>query len=50
MRERLGPERWARGYAAGRHTSIDSLLKDIDATLSSVALAWKPEYFTPAPG
>ncbi|HET9191630.1 MAG TPA: helix-turn-helix domain-containing protein [Vicinamibacterales bacterium] len=39
VRQRLGPERWARGHAAGRHASIDSLLKDIDATLSSVALA-----------
>lgn len=29
-RERLGPERWGRAYAAGRGASIDSLLKDID--------------------
>ena len=29
-RARLGPDRWARAYAAGRKTSIDSLLKDID--------------------
>ncbi|HET9703611.1 MAG TPA: helix-turn-helix domain-containing protein [Vicinamibacterales bacterium] len=27
---RLGPERWAVSYAAGRNTSIDALLKDID--------------------
>ena len=27
---RLGPERWATSYAAGRSTSIDALLKDID--------------------
>jgi hypothetical protein len=27
---RLGPERWATSYAAGRHTSIDALMKDID--------------------
>lgn len=26
----LGPDRWARAYAAGRRASIDSLLKDID--------------------
>jgi predicted ATPase/DNA-binding XRE family transcriptional regulator len=29
-RTRLGPDRWATAYAAGRHTSIDALLKDID--------------------
>jgi ATP/maltotriose-dependent transcriptional regulator MalT len=29
-RARLGPDRWARAYAAGRSASIDSLLKDID--------------------
>jgi predicted ATPase/DNA-binding XRE family transcriptional regulator len=27
---RLGPDRWARAYSAGRGASIDSLLKDID--------------------
>jgi hypothetical protein len=27
---RLGPDRWATSYAAGRTTSIDALLKDID--------------------
>jgi len=31
VRERLGPIRWARAYAAGRTASIDSLLKDIDS-------------------
>jgi predicted ATPase/DNA-binding XRE family transcriptional regulator len=30
VRTRLGPDRWARAYAAGRSASIDSLLKDID--------------------
>ena len=30
-RARLGPDRWARAYAAGRLTSIDSLIKDIDS-------------------
>jgi predicted ATPase/DNA-binding XRE family transcriptional regulator len=27
---RLGPDRWARAYAAGRKMSIDSLMNDID--------------------
>ena len=30
VRARLGPDRWARGHAAGRATSIDALIKDID--------------------
>jgi len=30
VRAHLGPDRWTRAYAAGRGTSIDSLLKDID--------------------
>jgi predicted ATPase/DNA-binding XRE family transcriptional regulator len=30
VRDRLGPARWTRAYAAGRTASIDSLLKDID--------------------
>jgi ATP/maltotriose-dependent transcriptional regulator MalT len=29
-RARLGPSRWARAYTAGRTTSIDALLTDID--------------------
>jgi predicted ATPase/DNA-binding XRE family transcriptional regulator len=29
-RARLGPDRWATSYAAGRNTSIDALLEDID--------------------
>jgi predicted ATPase len=33
VRARLGPDRWARAYAAGRTTSIDALLKDIDGVL-----------------
>lgn len=32
-RTRLGPDRWARAYAAGRVTSIDSWIKEIDAVL-----------------
>jgi predicted ATPase/DNA-binding XRE family transcriptional regulator len=30
VRARLGPDRWARAYAAGRGSSIEALLKDID--------------------
>ena len=30
VRGRLGPDRWAEEYAAGRRASIDSLLSDID--------------------
>jgi predicted ATPase/DNA-binding XRE family transcriptional regulator len=30
-RARLGPDRWTRATAAGRHASIDALLKDIDS-------------------
>jgi hypothetical protein len=29
---RLGAERWARAYAAGRKISIDALIKDIDSS------------------
>ena len=38
-RARLGPDRWGRAYAAGRVTSIDSLLKDIDSILRGRARA-----------
>jgi ATP/maltotriose-dependent transcriptional regulator MalT len=30
---RLGPDRWATSYAAGRNTSIDALLKDIESVV-----------------
>ena len=30
VRARLGPDQWARAYAAGRTMSIDALLKDIE--------------------
>ena len=30
VRARLGPDRWADAYAAGRSASIDALLLDID--------------------
>lgn len=33
VRARLGEDRWALAYAAGRSTSIDGLLKDIDGVL-----------------
>ena len=33
VRERLGPNRWAGAYAAGRRTSFDELLKEIDHIL-----------------
>jgi ATP/maltotriose-dependent transcriptional regulator MalT len=33
VRARLDPEQWAKAYAAGRKTSIDALLKDIDGVL-----------------
>jgi predicted ATPase len=33
VRKRLGPDRWAIAYAAGRQASIDSLLRDIDNAL-----------------
>jgi tetratricopeptide (TPR) repeat protein len=32
-RARLGPDRWARAYAAGRVASFDSLMNDIDRVL-----------------
>jgi len=32
-RARLGPDRWAAAYTAGRTSSIDALLKDIDGVL-----------------
>ena len=38
-RTRFGAERWARAYAAGRTSSIDSLLKDIDHVVVEKASA-----------
>jgi len=35
VRARLGEDRWARAYAAGRKISIDSLMADIDRRLAS---------------
>ena len=37
VRARLGPGRWAQAYAAGRTSSIDALLKDIDGVLRNRA-------------
>jgi predicted ATPase/DNA-binding XRE family transcriptional regulator len=34
VRARLGEDRWSRAYAAGRATSIDSLIADIDRVLT----------------
>jgi hypothetical protein len=39
VRARLGPDRWARAYAAGRSAPVDTLLKDIDSALRSRASA-----------
>jgi len=39
VRARLGPDRYARAYAAGRVTTIDSLIKDIDSVVRSRAHA-----------
>jgi len=36
-RARLGPDRWALAYAAGRSASIDSLMDDIDTVSNSRA-------------
>jgi predicted ATPase/DNA-binding XRE family transcriptional regulator len=36
-RARLGPDRWTLAYTAGRVTSIDSLMMDIDSVLASRA-------------
>jgi predicted ATPase/DNA-binding XRE family transcriptional regulator len=33
VRSRLGPDQWALSYAAGRMTSIDALLKDIEGVV-----------------
>jgi hypothetical protein len=37
VRARLGQDRWGRAYAAGRRTSIDSLIEGIDHVLKSRA-------------
>jgi predicted ATPase/DNA-binding XRE family transcriptional regulator len=34
VRTRLGPDRWVRAYAAGRESSIDALIQDIDSERS----------------
>jgi hypothetical protein len=37
-RARLGPDRWAQAYAAGRVTSIDALIQDVDRARTNVNL------------
>ncbi|HEX5216620.1 MAG TPA: helix-turn-helix domain-containing protein [Vicinamibacterales bacterium] len=39
VRGRLGPDRWARAHAAGRVTSIDAWIRDINAVLRRSAAA-----------
>ena len=39
VRGRLGPDRWARAYAAGRVTSIDAWIRDINGVLRRSAAA-----------
>jgi len=39
-RNRLGADRWTRAYTAGRKTSIDGLLKDIDER-SPLLMSWR---------
>ena len=39
VRAHLGPDRWGRAYAAGRVTSIDTTIKDIDNVLTNLARA-----------
>jgi tetratricopeptide (TPR) repeat protein len=39
VRRRLGPDRWAQAYVAGRATTVDSLMKEIDVALRSRARA-----------
>jgi len=39
VRARLGADRWARAYAAGRVTSIDSWIKDINGVLRKASVA-----------
>jgi tetratricopeptide (TPR) repeat protein len=34
VRARLGNDQWAKAYASGRRTSVDSLLKEIDSALA----------------
>jgi hypothetical protein len=38
VRNRLGAGRWNDAHAAGRKTSIDSLMKEIDSTLEQAKL------------
>jgi non-specific serine/threonine protein kinase len=42
VRARLGPDQWARAYAAGRMMSIDALLKDIEGIVGPQSADMKP--------
>ena len=42
VRARLGPDRWASAYAAGRMTSIDALLKDIERVVRNGCVPHQP--------
>ena len=44
VRARLGPDRWATVYAAGRRTSFDALLKDIDHVLTRTTIGSRPAH------
>jgi hypothetical protein len=47
-RARLGQKRWTREYEAGRHASVESLLKDIDErSFSAAAVAWSARALRP---
>jgi len=48
-RARLGPDRWAQAYAAGRSTSIDAILSDIDRVLRRAHVPGEPVGRTPPP-
>ena len=41
-RARLGSDRWARAYGAGRKSSIDALLKDIDSAVRKGSTSAEP--------
>ena len=47
VRARLTPDRWARAYAAGRTTSIASLMNDIENVLGSAGRPSRPHEAAP---
>jgi hypothetical protein len=48
-RARLGPDRWAQAYAAGRSTSIDAILSDIDRVFRRAHVPSEPVGRIPPP-